>query len=64
VRANDWAGQSGELHDGVSCLVAPVRSPAGELVAGVAVSSARGAVPVESLPAARSCAGDLVGLLT
>ena len=64
VRSEDWSGQVGELHDGVSCLVAPVRSPTGELVAGVAVSSGRGAVPVESLTAARSCVGDLVGLLT
>ena len=64
VRASGWAGQAGELHDGVACLAAPVRSATGELVAGVVVTSARGRVPVEHLDQARSCADDLVPLLS
>lgn len=38
VRGRDWVAQSGELHEGVSCLVAPVRSGVGDLVAGIALS--------------------------
>jgi DNA-binding IclR family transcriptional regulator len=63
VRAVGWAGQSGQLHEGVGCLAVPVRGATGQLVAVVAVSSARGAAPVEHLDAARASAGDLAPLL-
>ncbi len=63
VRAQGWAGQAGQLHAGVGCLAVPVRGPAGMLVAGLAVSSARGKVPVEYLEAAQQCAAALAPLL-
>jgi DNA-binding IclR family transcriptional regulator len=63
VRGAGWAGQAGELHAGVACLAVPVRSTAGELVAGVVVTSTRGDVPTEHLDAARHCADDLAPLL-
>ncbi|GAA4737174.1 IclR family transcriptional regulator [Modestobacter marinus] len=60
VRAVGWAAQTGELHDGVGCVVAPVRS-AGELVAGVVVSAR---ADVRELPArVRACTPVLAGLL-
>ena len=64
VRRDGWAGQAGELHPGTSCLAVPVRDADGALIAGVAVTAARAAVPVEHLGAARRCAEDLVPLLT
>lgn len=64
VRATGWAGQAGELHEGVACLAVPVRSAGGELVAAVVVTSARGEVPVEHLDQARRCAADLAPLLS
>ncbi|MCZ2817920.1 IclR family transcriptional regulator [Modestobacter sp. VKM Ac-2984] len=64
IRAQDWAAQSGELHEGSGCLVAPVRSRVGELVAGVTISSGRGFPPVEARDVARSRADQLVDLLT
>ncbi|KQS69166.1 IclR family transcriptional regulator [Modestobacter sp. Leaf380] len=63
VRAHGWAGQSGQLHEGVACLAVPVRGATGLLVAAVAVSSARGVVPVEYLAAAQECAAALAPLL-
>ncbi|SDP42893.1 transcriptional regulator, IclR family [Klenkia soli] len=63
VRAVGWAGQVGQLHEGVGCLAVPVRGASGLLVAAVAVSSARGVVPTEYLDAARDCAGALAPLL-
>ncbi|SCX54257.1 transcriptional regulator, IclR family [Klenkia marina] len=63
VRAQGWAGQSGQLHEGVGCLAVPVRGTAGQLVAALAVSSARGAAPVEHLDLARSTAEQLGPLL-
>ncbi|WP_209313958.1 IclR family transcriptional regulator C-terminal domain-containing protein [Blastococcus sp. TF02A_35] len=63
VRASGWAGQVGELHDGVACLAAPVRSAGGELVAGVVVTSSRGQLPREHLDAALGCAASLAPLL-
>jgi DNA-binding IclR family transcriptional regulator len=64
VRADGWAGQAAELHEGVACLAVPVRSETGVLVAGVAVTSARSAVPVEHLAAAQRCCAELVPLLS
>ncbi|MGY1690399.1 IclR family transcriptional regulator [Geodermatophilus sp. SYSU D01105] len=63
VRRQGWAGQAGELHEGTACLAAPVRSADGELVAGVVVTSVRGTVPAEHLPAAVACAAELAPLL-
>ncbi len=63
VRAVGWAGQVGQLHEGVGCLAVPVRAPDGPLVGAVAVSSGRGEVPVASLDAARECAARLGPLL-
>ncbi|MGY2079880.1 IclR family transcriptional regulator [Modestobacter sp. SYSU DS0657] len=63
VRAHGWAAQTGELHDWVACAVAPVRSQAGELVAGVAVSGS-GAARDDTLGAAHVSAAALVALLT
>ena len=64
VRAQGWAGQSGELHVGVACLAVPVLDSAGGLVAAVAISSPRGEVPVECLDAAQACAAELAPLLS
>jgi DNA-binding IclR family transcriptional regulator len=61
IRAQRWAVQSGELHDRVGCLVAAVRSRAGELVAGVVVSSGAG-VP-EASARVEQCADSLALLL-
>ncbi|MQA35905.1 IclR family transcriptional regulator [Modestobacter roseus] len=61
VRAQGWAAQTGELHGGVGCAVAPVRSPDGELVAGVVVS---GRVDVREPPTCvQEGARALAGLL-
>jgi len=38
VRKKRVAVQSGQLHDGISCLAVPVRSPSGVLVGAIAVS--------------------------
>jgi len=64
VREQGWAGQAGELHEGTACLAVPGRSADGELVAAVAITSARGQVPVDALGPAQACAADLVPLLT
>ena len=64
VRAEGWAGQAGELHQGISCIAVPVRSADGELVAAVVITSGRGQVPVEALAPAQACAAELVPLLT
>jgi DNA-binding IclR family transcriptional regulator len=64
VRADGWAGQAGELHEGTACIAVPVRSADGELVAAVVVTSGRGQVPLEAMDPARACAADLVPLLT
>lgn len=64
VRARGWSQQAGELHPGTACLAVAVRSGTGELVAGVVVTSARGAVPVEQLEPARECAAELAPLLS
>ena len=63
VRAHGFAGQVGQLHAGVGCLAVPVRGAGGLLVAAVAVTSARGVVPVEYLDATRECAAVLAPLL-
>ena len=64
VRARGWLQQAGELHPGTACLAVAVRSATGELVAGVVVTSARGAVPVEQLEPARECVAELAPLLS
>jgi DNA-binding IclR family transcriptional regulator len=63
VRADGWAGQAGELHEGTACIAVPVRSADAELVAAVVITSGRGTVPVEALDPARACAAELVPLL-
>ncbi|KGH45515.1 hypothetical protein IN07_16620 [Modestobacter caceresii] len=61
IRVQDSAAQTGELHERVGCAAVPVRSAAGELVAGVTVS-ARG--DVRELPASvHECALALGRLL-
>jgi len=64
VRTQGWAGQAGEVHEGVACLAVPVRSDGGLLVAGVVVTSARAVVPAEHLAAAQRCVAELVPLLS
>ena len=64
IRRQGWAGQAGELHDGVSCLAVPVFSDGGALVAGVAVTAARSDAPTGHLEAAQKCAAELKPLLT
>ena len=64
VRARGWAAQSGELHDRVGCSVAAVRSRAGELVAGVVVSTAHPGPPDKARQLAAGCFEILARLLT
>jgi DNA-binding IclR family transcriptional regulator len=64
ARADGWAGQAEELHEGTSCVAVAVRDADGTLIAGLAVTSARTAVPVEHLAAASICVADLVPLLS
>ncbi|MGY1748818.1 IclR family transcriptional regulator [Modestobacter sp. SYSU DS0511] len=63
IRARGWAAQSGELHEQVGCLVGAVRSRRDELVAGVAVTGARSAAPVEHLAAVSQRVAQLMPLL-
>ncbi|MEH3075478.1 MAG: helix-turn-helix domain-containing protein [Quadrisphaera sp.] len=58
-----WAAQTGEVHDDVSCLAAPVRGADGALVAAVVLSAPRPRPPVDHLDAARGCAAALEPLL-
>ena len=64
VRAHGWATQSGELHDRVGCAVAPVRSRAGELVAGLALSGGSGTHPPGTVDSVCRSAALLAPLLT
>ncbi|MCZ2826684.1 MULTISPECIES: IclR family transcriptional regulator [unclassified Modestobacter] len=64
VRADNWAGQAGELHEGTACLAVPVRDAEGSLIAGVAVTSSRFTVSVDYLPSAYRFVDGLVPLLT
>jgi DNA-binding IclR family transcriptional regulator len=61
VRAQGWATQFGELHGRVGCSVVAVRSPTGELVAGV-VESAGAGMPEPSAHV-EQCAHSLAHLL-
>ncbi|MQA35917.1 hypothetical protein GCU49_20445 [Modestobacter roseus] len=61
IRARGWAAECGELHDRVGCSVAAVRSRAGELVAGVVLSTSS-AVP-ETPTRVEQCTHTLAKLL-
>ncbi|BBX31793.1 IclR family transcriptional regulator [Mycolicibacterium mageritense DSM 44476 = CIP 104973] len=65
VRSSDTASQTGELREESACVAVPVRSPAGALVAAVAMSGRvdQDQLLARQLPVLRDCATRLGPLL-